>query len=476
VGRRSTNLGRNSRWLIVIPASLLALFIPTKTKADALGAWTFSKTCIAAEGGNATPTDDGFILVGPDGGTCAGRANHAQLETTIPEGITLITFTWAYQTNDGAWFDPAQYTINGTITTLMNQGNQGAGSVEAPVEAGDTFAIRQASTDTCCAPGILTISNLNYGTGQATTTTTTEPSTTLPETTLPTTTLPQTTTSAPSTTIPATTTTSTTSTLPATTTTLPQTTTSAPSTTIPATTTTSTTTTTTTTTTTSTTTSTTSTTVYVPPATIAVPPTTEPPTTTTTTDQPTTTTTEAATTTTTTTPPTTTTTTTPPTTTSPQTTQPAPTTLPPEPQKPGEASDAEIAQTVVALAEAEPEQIAAIIDDVLEKELQTDQAAAIVTSPQVLATITQDQATQLFEQINTEELTADEAEAVVAAVQDAPTGIKQAFEAALNIFSGFADNYIASNSTIPVAQRRAMVALSAVLLSASPALTTRRTR
>jgi hypothetical protein len=128
------------------------------------------------------------------------------------------------------------------------------------------------------------------------------------------------------------------------------------------------------------------------------------------------------------------------------------------------------------LAEAEPEQIAAIIDDVLEKELQTDQVAAIVTSPQVLATITPDQAEQLFEQIETSELTTDEAEAVVAAVQEAPTGIKKAFEAALNIFSGFADNYIASNSTIPVAQRRAMVALSAVLLSASPALTTRRTR
>ena len=447
MGRRRAGLGRNSRWLIVIPASLLALFIPTKTKADALGAWTFSKTCIAAEGGNATPTADGFIIVGPDGGTCAGRANHAQLETTIPEGITLIAFTWTYQTNDGAWYDPPQYAINGAITTLTNQGNQGTGSVEAPVEEGDTIAIRQASTDSCCAPGILTISNLNYGTGEAATTTTTQPSTT----------------TEPSTTLPATTT-------------LPQTTTSAPSTTIPETTTTSTTTTTTTTTTTSTTTSTTSTTVYQPPTTIAVPPTTEPPTTTTTTDQPTTTTTTAATTTTTTTPPTTTTTTNPPTTTSPQTTQPTPTTLPPEPPKPGQASDAEIAETVVALAEAEPEQIAAIIDDVLEKELQTDQVAAIVTSPQVLATITQDQATQLFEQIDTEELTADEAEAVVAAVQDAPTGIKKAFEAALNIFSGFADNYIASNSTIPVAQRRAMVALSAVLLSASPALTTRRTR
>ena len=448
---------KNTRWLIVIPAAILALFIPTKTKAEALGAWTFSKTCIAAEGGNATPTADGFIIVGPDGGTCAGRANHAQLETTIPEGITLIAFTWAYQTNDGAWYDPPQYAINGNATGLLSlqdpsQNNNATGTIEAPVQPGDTFAIRQASTDTCCQPGILTIRNLNYGTGEATTTTTTEPSTTLPETTLPTTTLPTTTS------------------------TLPQTTTSAPSTTIPETTTTSTTTTTTTTTTTSTTTSTTSTIVYEPPATIAVPPTTEPPTTTTTTDQPTTTTTEAATTTTSTTPPTTTTTTTPPTTTSPQTTQPTPTTLPPEPPKPGEASDAEIAQTVVALAQAEPEQIAAIIDDVLEKELQTDQVAAIVTSPQVLATITQDQATQLFEQINTEELTADEAEAVVAAVQDAPTAIKQAFEAALNIFSGFADNYIASNSTIPVEQRRAMVALSAVLLTASPALTTRRTR
>jgi hypothetical protein len=452
VGRRNAGLGRNSRWLIVIPASLLALFIPSKTKAEAFGAWTFSKTCIAAEGGNATPTANGFIIVGPDGGTCAGRANHAQLETTIPEGITIITFTWAYQTNDGAWFDPPQYAINGNATGLVSlqdpsQNNYATGTIEAPVQAGDTFAIRQASTDSCCAPGILTITNLNYGTGEATTTTTTEATTTLPPTTLP-----------------------------ATTTTLPQTTTSAPSTTIPETTTTSTTTTTTTTTTTSTTTSTTSTTVYVPPATIAVPPTTEPPTTTTTTDQPTTTTTEAATTTTSTTPPTTTTTTTPPTTTSPQTTQPTPTTLPPEPPKPGEATDAEIAETVVALAEADPEQIEAIIDTILEKKLQTDQVAAIVTSPQVLATITPDQAEQLFEQIETSELTTDEAEAVVAAVQEAPTGIKKAFEAALNIFSGFADNYIASNSRIPVEQRRAMVALSAVLLSASPALTTRRTR
>jgi hypothetical protein len=151
-----------------------------------------------------------------------------------------------------------------------------------------------------------------------------------------------------------------------------------------------------------------------------------------------------------------------------------PTTLPPEPPKPGEATDAEIAKTVVALSEAKPEQIAAIINNVLEKKLQTDQVAAIVTSPEVLATITEDQAAQLFEQIETSELTTDEAEAVVAAVQEAPNGIKKAFEAALNIFSGFADNYIASNSRIPVEQRRAMVALSAVLLSASPALTTRR--
>jgi hypothetical protein len=92
----------------------------------------------------------------------------------------------------------------------------------------------------------------------------------------------------------------------------------------------------------------------------------------------------------------------------------------------------------------------------------------------VLAAISSVQAEALFSEISTDELSVDQAEQVVAAVQDAPAGVRKAFESVLNIFSGFADNYVPFDSRIPVSERRALVALGAVLLAASPAPTLRR--
>lgn len=126
------------------------------------------------------------------------------------------------------------------------------------------------------------------------------------------------------------------------------------------------------------------------------------------------------------------------------------------------------------LSEATEEQIVAIIDEVITKDLDTSQAAAFVSNPAVLAAITTDQAEALFSEISTEELTEAEAEKVVAAVQDAPPSVRKAFESVLNIFSGFADNYVPFDSRIPVSERRALIALGAVLLAASPAPTLRR--
>ena len=125
-------------------------------------------------------------------------------------------------------------------------------------------------------------------------------------------------------------------------------------------------------------------------------------------------------------------------------------------------------------SEATDQQIVALVDDLITKDLDTSQAAAFVSSPAVLAAITGDQAEALFEEISTEELTVAQAEQVVAAVQDAPPSVRQAFESVLNIFSGFADNYVPFDSRIPVSERRALVALGAVLLAASPAPTLRR--
>ena len=156
-------------------------------------------------------------------------------------------------------------------------------------------------------------------------------------------------------------------------------------------------------------------------------------------------------------------------------TVPAPPETNPAPPDVKEALTEEQFDAVIEqLSEASEEQIVALVDDLITKDLDTSQAAAFVSSPAVLAAITGDQAEALFEEISTEELTVAEAEQVVAAVQDAPPSVRQAFESVLNIFSGFADNYVPFDSRIPVSERRALVALGAVLLAASPAPTLRR--
>jgi hypothetical protein len=167
----------------------------------------------------------------------------------------------------------------------------------------------------------------------------------------------------------------------------------------------------------------------------------------------------------------------------PQATQtlPIPDTVPPPPQTTPAPPDVKEALTeeqfdavIEQLSEATEEQIVALVDDLITKDLDTSQAAAFVSSPEVLAAITTVQAEALFGEISTAELSVEQAAEVVAAVQDAPPSVRQAFESVLNIFSGFADSYVPFDSRIPVSERRALVALGAVLLAASPAPTLRR--
>jgi len=162
-------------------------------------------------------------------------------------------------------------------------------------------------------------------------------------------------------------------------------------------------------------------------------------------------------------------------------TLPIPDTAPPPPQTNPAPPNVKEALTVEQfdavieqLSEATEEQIVALVDDLITKDLDTSQAAAFVSSPAVLAAITSVQAEALFNEISTDELSVEQAAEVVAAVQDAPAEVREAFESVLNIFSGFADSYVPVDSRIPVSERRALVALGAVLLAASPAPTLRR--
>lgn len=489
MGRIKSGLGRVSRYLVFFPALVGFLFTASSAEADTFGVWEFSKSCLANEGGQVEQVEGGFRLVGADGGTCAGQSHYVRMQATIPEDTDELGFQWSYQTNDGAWFDPPQIILNGVVTQLTNQ-NSATGSGLIQVEAGDVFAFQQYSTDSCCQPGLLTITGLTLGLGEwvsttSSTTTTTTSTSTVPSTTVPVTN-PTTTTVQETTTTSSTTTTSLPQTsVPTTTTAPPQTSTTIPETVSTVTSTSSTTTSTSTTvapTTTSTTVApTTTTTVYVPPATtttVYVPPATtstvpETTTTTTTTEPepaPTTTLpppiqTTSTTSTTTTNPPTTTSFVPPVTTTQPDVT----TTLQSPTDEPEPLTQTELLNTIEALSEASTEAIEAIVESVLSKDLDTSQATLLIATPAVLANITTAQAEQLFEQITPTELSPDEAEAVVAAVQEAPQEVREAFESTLNIFQGFADTYVPLNSTVPVSTRRALIAVGAVFLTVAPA-------
>lgn len=466
-------MGRNSRWIIFLPVAILALW-STVAKADGLGDWTASQSCAT---GNVNVVENSIIITGPDGGGCQG-ANWVKIETTIPEGVNSVSFTWSYWTSDGWVYDPPQYGVNG-VYTLLTQLNQATGSRTVQVTAGDIFTFRQYSIDSCCQPGHLTISDLSLWeftttstTPTTTTTTTIAPTTTVPVTSTTTTTVPETSTSSTSTTT-STTSTSTTSTTTTTTTstTIPQTTSSSSttSTSVPQTTTIES-----TTTTTQppavptpvtqpqivepepvepsvpeepeiTETGTTSTTVEE-----AMPEGTLPEETTTTVEEVTTTTEEVTTTT--------------------EASVEDTTTVEPNLEPLAEEEVANIiaeATTVeelqAALEELTPEQVEQVVDQILAQEEPPtpEQAVALATSPEVLSVVSPQQAVEIFESLDIAELSTEEKDAVTEAVQSAPLEVRQAFEETIDIFSDDFGDYVPLGSSVPVDTRRTLIAVAA---------------
>ena len=422
------------RWLIFVPVALLALW-STVAKADGLGDWTASQSCAT---GSVNVVEDSIVITGPDGGGCQG-ANWVKIETTIPEGVNSVSFTWSYWTADGWVYDPPQYGVNGAYT-LLTQLNQATGSRTVEVTAGDIFTFRQYSIDSCCQPGHLTISDLSLW---EFTTTSTIPTTTT------------TTTIAPSTTVPVTSTT---------TTTVPETSTSS----------TSTTTSTTSTSTTSTTTTTTTSSTLPAPVEIYVPE--EPEETMTSTTEPveeepipeetlpeeTTTTVEEV------------TTTTEEVTTTSEAPEETTTTVEPDLEPnleplADEEVEALIAEATTveelqeALEELTPEQVEQVVDQILEQEEPPtqEQAVALATSPEVLSVVTPQQAVEIFESLDVAEISEEQKTAVTEAVQSAPLEVRQAFEETIDIFSDDFGDYVPLGSAVPVDTRRTLIAVAA---------------
>ena len=457
-------MGRNARYLIIIPAVLFALFAKP-AKADTLGEWTYSQSCPTS--GSIEVIDNTIILHGPDQGGCSGAAHWVKIETTIPADVDTIDFTWAYQTTDGWVYDPPQYGING-VYTLLTQQNNATGSLSVPVNEGDIFTFRQYSTDTCCAPGHLTISNLSLwesitsSTTTTTTSTTTVPSTTVPVTNPTTTTVQETTTTSSTTTTSVENSTSTTtSSVPQTTSTESTTTTTQPP---------------------ETSTSTqpqisepTPVEPYVPEE----PEITETGTTSTTVEEATPE--EML-------PEETTTTTEPSPETYPDTTEEpvVDTTLPEATDTPLEAplSDEEVENILVeaettealveALAELSSEQVEQVVEALLAEEPTEEQATALASSPEVLAVITTEQAAQIFEALDVAELSDTQTEELIAAIESAPTEIREEFEDTIDIFGEGLDDYTPTGSNIPVGERRTLIAVTAGITLAAAGTRIRR--
>ena len=452
-------MGRNARYLVIIPTVFFALFA-RPAKADTFGEWTYSQSC--ATSGSVEVIDSTIILHGPNYGGCSGAAHWVKIETTIPADVDTIDFTWSYQTTDGWVYDPPQYGIN-DVYTLLTQQNNATGVLSVPVSEGDVFTFRQYSIDTCCAPGHLTISNLSLWesiTTSTTSTTTTTTTSTVPETTVPatvptTTTVQETTTSTTTTSVVNST--STTSTTTTTSTSVPQTTSTV-----------------------STTTTTQAPAVPTPvtqpqivepePVDTSVPEEPEP-------DETDTTTTEVEATTTTDLPLEETTTTTEP--------SPDPT-LPEDPETPSEAplsveevdsliAEAETTEALVeALAELSPEQVEQVVETLLAEEPSEEQATALASSPEVLAIVSTEQAQQIFEALDVAELSDAQTEELIAAIESAPTEIREEFEDTIDIFGEGLDDYTPTGSNIPVGERRTLIAVTAGITLAAAGTRIRR--
>ncbi len=133
-------------------------------------------------------------------------------------------------------------------------------------------------------------------------------------------------------------------------------------------------------------------------------------------------------------------------------------------------TDEKVEQILEVLADAAPAQIVAAIEQILTTTITSDQAVSIASAPEVLAAVTQDQAEAIFEEIIVEELTTEQADELVEVLNEAPTKVKKAFQETINVFAGVFDSFQMVGQTIPVGERRTLVAVSNTLVAVGASL------
>jgi len=108
------------------------------------------------------------------------------------------------------------------------------------------------------------------------------------------------------------------------------------------------------------------------------------------------------------------------------------------------------------------EEIKKAVDNILKAEISTEQATQLATSKEVLQSVTKEQAAEIFNALDISNVSPEEAEQIVAAVQEAPKEVRESFEKEINVFDGAVDTYVPLGSSIPVGQRRVLIAIAAI--------------
>ena len=151
--------------------------------------------------------------------------------------------------------------------------------------------------------------------------------------------------------------------------------------------------------------------------------------------------------------------------------------LPPiEPDEP--LTQEEFVEALSALADSTPEEVQAVVEQILGADLSSDQAEQLVASAEVLTAITGEQAQELFEEIEPAQLSESMASVIADAMNnpDVPNEVKEAFEDTLDIFgnNGFS-TYVPLGSNVNVAVRRTIIAGTTILVALPSPAPARRT-
>jgi hypothetical protein len=111
---------------------------------------------------------DSVVLTSNDAGPPTGEATTVTMELLADlDGIVSFAYSYLTLDDDGSFYDPFGYLLNGDLVQLVPppfllQGGSTSGSFAFPVTAGDSFGFYAGSFDSLLGPAITTISDFSY--------------------------------------------------------------------------------------------------------------------------------------------------------------------------------------------------------------------------------------------------------------------------------------------------------------------------